>query len=103
VDSGILAQATVFATIALLPFASLLILDVETTRRMMSGYWNVWDGKGHRLASFTGWHWTVDVRLALMFLGLSVSTYLSILCWTYRPQMDERADRSEDAVVESPS
>lgn len=78
-DSGILAQATVFATIAFLPFASLLTVDVATTRQMMSRHWSVWNGKGH-LAWFTGWHWIVDVRLALMLLCLSISTHLAVLC-----------------------
>jgi hypothetical protein len=106
-DSGILARSTILVTFVVLPIASLLTLDVQMTRRMMKGYWNVWRNsewkmEGH-LASFTGWHWTVDVRLALMLVCLGISTYLAVLCWKYRPQMDERADTPEDVAVESPS
>ena len=51
---------------------------IDVSLEMMRGYWNVWDGKRH-FASLTGWHWTVDLRLASMLICLGVATYLALL------------------------
>jgi hypothetical protein len=99
-DSSRLARTLLFVT--LVPVLSLLTLEGETSSRLLRGYWSVWDGKG-QLASIKGWHWTVDIRLLLMFVALILSSWLGALCWKYRPRLNAEADAPQDIIVESPS
>jgi hypothetical protein len=95
-DSSWLARGILFATVVLLPYASLIVVDWETVPRLTRDYWDVVNG----FVRVITWRWpfAVILKIGALLFATVISATLGILCWKFRPQMSARisSDFSEE-------
>ena len=85
-DSSGLARLIFLFTVVLFPIFSLSLLSEKAAFRLTRGYWEYAEHP-FKLASIWGWHWSVQLKLAGLFIAIISTTFLGVRSWNCRPQL----------------
>jgi hypothetical protein len=82
-----LSKSLFFMSSVVLPFAASILLAWQATFRVSSGYWERTEHWIHFLAPFPSWPQTVLLKFVLLILAATMSGFLGLRSWKYRPQI----------------
>ena len=83
-DQSLLARALLFLTVVVLPSSAGLLVSIRATRQIVPNglKWKI-------IETFRSISVPDRIELALMILGFVVCVTLSIVCWKYRPKLND--------------
>jgi hypothetical protein len=88
-DSSRLAKSILYNSLFAFPCTAAILLGWQATARISSGYWvstGQWFHPIQLRSWLWHWHYTVLLKILVLFLAAITSGYLGLLSWKYRPQ-----------------